>query len=78
MLNVGFSKYFNELSGHHVPIYCFAFLLIITSYAQNPKSNMAQGFTIQAILKAISGSDLKFLKSGEENRTRVISTLPHG
>ena len=34
---------------------------------------MAQGFTIQAILKAILGSDLKFLKSGEENRKGVIS-----
>ena len=29
---------------------------------------MAQGYTIQAILKAISGSYLKLILSGEENR----------
>ena len=41
------------------------------------KSNVAQGFTIQAILKAISGSDLKFLKSGDENRTGVFFNFYH-
>ena len=66
--------YFMKLSQIKVVItyFCFA-VLLITSYAQNPKSNMAQGCTIQAILIAISGSDLKLILSGEENRTRVIS-----
>ena len=52
-----------------ITYFCFA-VLLITSYGQNPKSNMAQGCTIQAILKAISGSDLKLILSGEEKRNK--------
>ena len=38
---------------------------------------MAQGCTIQAILKAILVSDFKLILSGEENRTRVITISMH-